>query len=103
MPGTISVSIFIQGKILLKGGRNYVHKFQLNFALQGKRHFSQLLIKDIPATSEIWISLCILGYSAKVLSARKNVVEACFINILLLFLDYTPVEAHICNDTSDSL
>lgn len=26
---------------------------------------------------------------------KKKVVEACFINTLLLFLDYTPVEAHI--------
>lgn len=30
-------------------------------------------------------------------------VEACFINILLLFLDYTPVGAHNWNDTSDRL
>lgn len=34
---------------------------------------------------------------------KKKVVEACFINSLLLFLDYTPVEAHIWNDTSDML
>lgn len=69
--------------------------------MQGERRFSQLLTKDIPATSEIWISLYIFGYSAKVV--RKNVVEACFVNILLLFLEYTLAEVHMWNDTSDRL
>lgn len=107
LPCTINISIFIQNiKCILRVEELMHLNSTAQFCTAEWETFFTVIDKG---HSSKWWDLEIVIYfgleckSTICQKKKKKVVEACFINTLLLFLDYTPVEAHIWNDTSDML